>query len=116
MKFHYKATDKQGRIVEDTAIADDKFALAKQLRERDLSLIAAENNQAKGLKKILISISNFGTVSMNEKIMFGKNMGSMLEAGLSLSRAIAVMERQSRNKKFKNQMLQMHATFKFMYL
>ena len=102
MKFHYKATDKEGKIVEDTATADDKFALAKQLREKDLSLIAAENAQAKGFKKVIKSIINFGTVSMNEKIMFGKNMGSMLEAGLSLSRAISVMERQSRNKKFKS--------------
>lgn len=102
MQYHYKATNKEGEIVEDNAVAEDKFALAKQLREKDLSMIAAEEKNSKGLRKILDSVLAFGTVSMNEKILFGKNIGSMLEAGLALSRAISVMERQSKNKKFKS--------------
>lgn len=102
MEFHYKATDKEGNLIEGEDFANDKFSLAKQLREKDLSMIAADEITGKGFKKFLNSLSTFGTVSMNDKILFGKNMGSMLEAGLALSRAVSVMERQSRNKKFKS--------------
>ena len=70
MKFVYKATNKDGEIVEDKAFAEDKFALAKQLREKDLSLIAANEEGKKGFGKIVELAENFGTVSTNDKILF----------------------------------------------
>lgn len=101
MRFFYKAINKEGEIVEDVTSAEDKFVLAKQLRERGLSLIAAETKKTKGIKSFFNSLFSFGTVSTKEKILFGKNLASMIEAGLSLSRAISVMERQTKNKRLK---------------
>ncbi len=101
MKFKYKAQDSSGAFIEDFAEANDTFMLARFLKERDLILISAKPITGSAISRFLDSITNFGTVSTNEKILFGKNLSSMLEAGLPLSRAIEVIARQSRNKKFK---------------
>lgn len=101
MKFKYKAQDSSGAFVEEFAEADDNFMLARLLKERDLILISAKPITGSKFTQFLNSITNFGTVSTNEKIIFGKNLSSMLEAGLPLSRAIEVIGRQSKNKKFK---------------
>jgi type IV pilus assembly protein PilC len=101
MKFKYKAQDSKGDFVEEFAEAQDTFMLARNLKERDLILISAKPVDSSKFAHIIQSILNFGTVTTNEKIMFGKNLSSMLEAGLALSRAIEVIGRQSRNKKFK---------------
>jgi len=102
MRFHYKATDKAGEIQEGDMDANDKIALGNQLREHDLTLIAAWPVSQRGFKGWLAKVATIGTVSTTDKILFGKNLGSMLEAGLSLSRALSVIERQTKNKKFKS--------------
>jgi len=101
MKFKYKAQKIDGDYVEDFAEARDSFELAKILKEKDLNLISAKPVDNGKFSRFIQSLKNFGTVSTNEKILFGKNLGSMLEAGLPLSRAIEVMSRQSKNKKYK---------------
>lgn len=101
MKFKYKAQNSQGEYVQDIAEASDNFELAKILKEKDLSMISAKPVDNGKFARMIQSLTNFGTVSTNEKILFGKNLSSMLEAGLPLSRAIEVIGRQSRNKKYK---------------
>ena len=43
----------------------------------------------------------FGTVKEHEKVTLTRNLGAMIEAGLSLTRALSVLERQSKNQKLK---------------
>ncbi len=101
MIFKYKAQDSSGGYVENQADARDSFELAKMLKEKDLSLISAKPVDNGRLSKFIRSIANFGTVSTHQKIQFGKNLSSMIEAGLPLSRALDVLGRQSTNKKYK---------------
>lgn len=113
MRFNYKAQDQNGNIVEDHTNAVDKFELAKNLKEKDLSLISAEEaGHYKGLKGLYKKMSETGTVPKKIKITFGKSLASMLEAGLSLSRSLSVMERQMKNPKFRKILKELNESIK----
>lgn len=101
MQFHYKAMDKEGAMQAGDMDAVDKFVLGTQLQQQGLALIAAWPVGKGGVGEWFQKIQAIGTVTMTDKILFGKNLASMLEAGLSMARGISVMERQTKNPKFK---------------
>ena len=99
MKFSYKSVDETGKVEESTREADDQFALARDLKAEGKTLITAEEaKMGAALAKYNIS---FGGVKFADKITFAKNLAAMIDAGLAVSRAIAVMERQTKGKIFK---------------
>jgi type IV pilus assembly protein PilC len=100
MKFRYRATDASGHLSIGEREAADRFNLNDDLRRQGLVLIAAE--PAKAPSRLASRLAGMlGRVSTHEKIIFGRSLGAMIEAGLPLSRALAVMERQSRNPAMK---------------
>ncbi len=99
--FSYKAIDPNGVPKEGTSDAADRFAVARNLKEQGLIMVSAEEVVKKHSVLDEKFRGMFGHVSNREKIMFARNVASMLEAGLTLSRILSVIERQSRNQKFK---------------
>jgi type IV pilus assembly protein PilC len=98
--FSYKAIKSDGKSYEGEMEATDRFVVYKKIKDDGGSVIYA--NEVKG------GGSNFGTfrsllgkIKQHEKIIFARNLAAMLEAGLSVTRAIAVMEKQTKNKKLK---------------
>lgn len=90
MKFSYTAISKDGKKYTNTMEATDKSAFYQEFRKVGDTLVEVE--EAKEKKGINIS---FGSrIKTIDKITFVRNIGNMLEAGLSLSRAINVIERQ----------------------
>lgn len=105
MKLNYRATDPSGHVAEGTRESPDRFTLNEELRLEGLTLLSAE--PAKVPSRLAARVGGlFGRVSAHEKIIFGRSLGAMIEAGLPLSRAIAVMERQSRNPTMKKVLLE----------
>ncbi|MEO8637880.1 MAG: type II secretion system F family protein [Candidatus Taylorbacteria bacterium] len=100
MIFKYKYQIEGGEIKEGEGEAPDKFALYRQLKKDGIAVVSAQEKGPKSAFK-LGSITIFSKVSTRDKINFARNMGAMLEAGLALSRILSVMERQTKNKKFK---------------
>jgi type II secretory pathway component PulF len=99
MLFSYTAKSNTGEIFENTLDATDRFSLARELRSRGyipLS-ITKKNEDLFGSFSILTGI--FSKVSIGEKIIFTKNLSGMLRAGLSLSRALSVLQKQTKNSK-----------------
>lgn len=103
MRFTYKAQKSSGEFYEGERDAPDRFALARELRGEGETLITAETQEASShiyldLKRALPFT---GHISIREKIVFIRNLAGMLGAGLTVSRALSVLERQTRTQKFK---------------
>lgn len=100
MLFSYSAKSKTGEILEGTLEAVDRFVLSRDLRSRGLvPLSITEKNKDLLGKFSAFSGDIFSKVKVAEQIIFTKNLSGMLKAGLSLSRALSVLKKQTKNKK-----------------
>lgn len=101
--YRYKARDAGGKEVEGEREAKDQYALAKTLRGENLQPIFAV---AVASAKSKLSFSEYVPaflqgVPLEEKLNFTRNTAVMIGAGVSLVKALEVMERQTQNRKFK---------------
>lgn len=101
MKFKFKAQKSTGEIYEGEREAIDKFTLSKDLKSEGDSIISASEVMAPKKFDLMSYFKFFGGIKMHEKIVLARNLGAMLEAGLPLSRALAVMEKQARKQSLK---------------
>ena len=102
MKFHYKSIKEGGEVKEGIIESADAFTLAKELKTMGETLVSATPATKVGLAHKKINIS-FGGVKLADKITFSKNLAAMIDAGLTLSRALTVLERQTKSQKFKDE-------------
>jgi type IV pilus assembly protein PilC len=99
--FHYKAIDSKGDLVSGTKTSQDESTLKTELKSENLNLIHAEPISKFSFNSFFKNLKNVGTVNTEQRIVLYRNLGSMLEAGLSLVRALSVLERQTKNQKLK---------------
>jgi type II secretory pathway component PulF len=100
MKFAYKATKQDGETHQDVREATDKFDLFRQLRKEGEVVISC-NEIKPGVVSAFHTPTFLQGVSAHEKIIFARNLGGMIEAGLAISRALSVLEHQSKKPKLK---------------
>jgi type IV pilus assembly protein PilC len=99
--FIFKARKASGEVYKGEKDANDHYELYKILRDQGEEVVEfKEKRSSKGFN-VNLSISFFDKVKTIEKINFARNLAAMLEAGLALSRALVIIERQSRSKTFK---------------
>lgn len=104
-KYTYKAQlIATGEEVTGVGEAASKLELAKSMKSEDKLLLTATEitGGAFSMDRINAFLSR---VSLREKILFARNLGTMIEAGLALSRALQVFLKQTKNPKF-HQVLQ----------
>lgn len=100
-KFNFKAVKSSGETYEASRESADKFSLYREIKNEGDSVISA-SEEKNGRNFLLLMLDGLlGRVSMREKIIFTKNLGAMLKAGLSLSRSLAIIERQTKNRRLK---------------
>lgn len=97
--FRIKANNSSGKVTEFTREAKDRADLYHILKAEGVEPIYIVEVRKKSLS--LMSMSLFNRVPTHEKIVFARNLGSMIEAGLTVSRALSVLEQQSANKKMR---------------
>ena len=96
MQFSYKARSTAGAISTGVVEARDRVEAINAVRE--LGVIPLFVNIKSGGFHLPGLTLHGGKVRLSEKILFTKNLSGMLKAGLSLSRGLAVLSRQTRNK------------------
>jgi len=100
MRFKYKAIKDGGERIEGQKDSQNKNALYFELKTEGAMLISAEEVKRNGWGLMEIINSLFGRISISQKITFAKNLATMMDAGLSLTRALSVLERQIKHAKF----------------
>ena len=100
MKYAYKARRSDGTIVSNEIEAVDKFSLLEETKREGLSIISITEikKSSLNLDKYLIFLTR---VTAHDKILFMHNLAAMISAGVALSRAITILEKQTTNQKFK---------------
>ncbi len=100
MKFTYTAKKPDGTTHTGVIEAVDRSQFFNEFKKTEEQLVTVKEESASKLSKLNFKIS-FNRIKILDKIVFARNLSGMLEAGLSLSRAITVSERQTRNPKLK---------------
>jgi len=100
MNFKYKVQTKDKQIIEGYKESPDKFTLARELREQGNMPLLIKESKGKHDGKSIFKLDLFGSVSLSEKMIFTNNLSGMLTAGLPLTRALSILEKQSTNATF----------------
>lgn len=105
-RYNYIGKTLQGEPRSGTLEAKNEHQLARILRREGCILISVESGELKKEKrKFAVPISFLGRVSLTEKIMFVRNLGVMVAAGVPLPRSLEILAKQSKNKKLKKILL-----------
>ena len=99
--FNYIAKTAEGRNVEDRAEAAGKSELVNMMKEKGLTVIFAREETLTNfdLTKINLMLTR---IKLRDKIIFTRNLSSMISSGIALSRALEILGKQTTNIKFKS--------------
>ncbi len=100
MKFSYTAINKDGQKYTGSIDASDKGEFYTEFKKTGDTLVNVKEQSGKKIG-LSTNITFLERVKIMDKIIFARNLGNMLDAGLSLSRGISVMERQTKAVKLK---------------
>lgn len=97
--FTYTAITKDGRTESATIEAVDKMAAGHLLKEQGLMPLDLSE---KSHRTWLEFFSGWGTVSLKHKIVFIEDLHIMLKSGITAPRALKIIAKQTKHKKFQN--------------
>lgn len=99
--FKYKIIDREGRSNEGIIEAESRFEVYDRLREKGERVVYVKE-EGRGAFTLDRIGRIFSKVRTQDKINFAKNLSAMIKAGLPMTRALSVMERQAKKNGLKN--------------
>src|SRR5215211_9279901 len=100
--YTYRALDNQGEIVQDKLEGSGTMAVAHELRQQGLMVIAIKE-QSVAQKDIL---APFKRIKLGDLVVFSRQLATMINAGLPIVRALYVLSEQTENEKLKEVVVQ----------
>lgn len=98
-RYSYTA-ERGGEIYKGVAEAQDRFGLYEVVRHEGGRVLSVTELQAHGFTDLSYWTVRLSRVKEHDKIVFARNLSAMLSAGLPLARALTVLERQAKNRRF----------------
>ena len=99
-QFTYKAVRGNGEHFSGTIEASDRFDVYAQVRKEGATVLSV-SEAGKRMFSMDALNARISRIKESEKIVLTRNLSAMLAAGLPLSRALSVAERQSKNQKLR---------------
>jgi type IV pilus assembly protein PilC len=96
-RYFYRAKSFKGQEKKGVIEAKDEYDLARVLRKEGYLLVSFKLREKKKRKKLFL----FRRVPLSQKLMFTRNLGVMISAGVSLPRALSILGLQTKNKHLK---------------
>lgn len=96
--YKYKAINEEGVEYEGVKEAPDKFALYRDVKKEGGQVTNATEEKENKFFSLSFDSLFKGRVKQHDKIVFARNLSSMIEAGLPITRAISIMQRQSKGE------------------
>lgn len=96
-RFTYIAEKNDGEKYKGVAEARDRFDLYQIVRGEGAHVVSVTEEHGSRMWNLSYWNAKLSSISEYEKILFARNLGAMLSAGLALARALSVMERQTKN-------------------
>jgi type IV pilus assembly protein PilC len=97
--FAYKALDPTGSTVQGEIEAEDKVAVASQLRSRGLIVVDIAEQAPANAGDILARFRKF---KPDDLVIATRQLATMVQSGMSLLRALYVIEEQTENDKLRD--------------
>jgi type IV pilus assembly protein PilC len=97
--YRYQAKNSEGIIYHKTAEVRSRVELYNLIRQEGGRPISIRESKVVSLAKYVSGM--FGSIKTREKIVFARNLSSMIRAGLPVTRALSVMEKQASKARLK---------------
>src|ERR687893_1339871 len=97
--YAFKALDLSGSPTKGEMEANDKQAVASQLRTKGLIVVDIEEQQPTNAGDIL---ARFKGIKADELVVASRQLATMVQSGMSLFRALYVIEEQTENEKLRD--------------
>lgn len=98
--FSYKARDREGRLIAAVIEAEDIRTAARSLRDKGF-FVAEIKEQGRGLQAEIKLPGLERAPSLKDLAVFSRQLATMLSAGLPIVQSLAILEKQTENKKFR---------------
>ncbi len=112
LDYNFKALTEEGKVIKGTRRSSDEFSLKQALKKEGLTLVHAEAIRKGSMTNRFKGIKITSGVNMQSKIILYRNLSAMLGAGLALTRALSILERQTKNKILRNTIIDINDRIK----
>src|SRR6476620_9955372 len=97
--YQYSVRDRQGKMVNGKLDAPSEAALVQKLRGMGFAPVSVKESSAGRGLNFELTLPGTGGVSLKALAIMSRQFATMINAGLSLLRALTILAEQTENKK-----------------
>lgn len=97
-KFDYLAKSAKGEVSKGQLSAENQSAAAEAINKKALTPISIKETES---DNILVRIAEYTVISSSEKVMFSKQLATLVSAGVPISQSMNILVNQTENKRMK---------------